>query len=74
MPSHFWSTLDKVTPSWVTSQAVLIVARNMEGKPCPIPIDSPEIYNKFGEASYDLLAEQMVNSIKKKLSEEVLTR
>ena len=74
MPPHFWATLDKATPSRVRNQAVLIVARNEDGKPCPIPINSPEIYTEFGEASYDLLAEQMVNTIEKNLSAEVLTR
>ena len=74
MPPHFWATLDKATPSRITNQAVLIVARNQEGKPCPIPVNSPDVYQQTEEASYDILAEQMVDAIEKNFSAGILKR
>jgi hypothetical protein len=38
LPPHFWATTDKATPSRTTNQAVLIVARDSSGTPCPIPV------------------------------------
>ncbi|CAB4016098.1 Hypothetical predicted protein [Paramuricea clavata] len=36
LPLHYWVTANKATPSRTTNQAVLIVARSKDGKPCPI--------------------------------------
>ena len=51
LPSHYWSAADKGTPSRVTSQAVLIVSRDQNGTPSPIPVAAPEIYFDFHGAS-----------------------
>ena len=74
LPPHFWVTVDKATPSRTTNQAILIVARNEEGLPCPIPVDAPKVYSEFDSASYDYLADMIVDTISKKFSRNVLTR
>ena len=75
MPPHFWSTVDKATPSRETNQAVIIVARDKNGDVCPIPVSAPTVYEKLGEAaSYYHLAKQMTDAIKNNFSSEVLTR
>jgi hypothetical protein len=63
LPPHYWVTADKATPSRTTNQAVLIVARSKDGKPCPIPVEAPAVYTEFKEASYDVLAKQILNGI-----------
>ena len=47
LPPHYWATVDKGKSSRITSQAVLIVARDQNGTPSPIPVDAPEIYFYF---------------------------
>ncbi len=67
-------TIDKATPSRATNQAVLIVARDENGIPCPIPVAAPQVYNEFREASYDTLAHQLLKAISDNFSPEVLQR
>lgn len=74
LPPHFWVTIDKATPSRATNQAVLIVARDENGIPCPIPVAAPSVYKDFGEASYDTLADQLLKAISENFSPEVLQR
>ena len=74
LPPHFWATVDKATPSRTTNQAILVVARNACGVPCPIPIASPKVYTEFQSASYESLAELLVKDIEANLSHEVLSR
>ena len=62
LPPHFWVTVDKATPSRTTNQAVMIVAREKSGVPCPIPIAVPPVYSDFTEAMYDDLAKQFLNT------------
>ena len=73
LPKHFWITVDKATPSRTTNQAILVVARNKEGIPCPIPVDAPKVYSEFDSASYAYLAEMIGNTISGKFSRNVLT-
>ena len=47
LPPHYWATVDKGTPSRVTRQGVLIVSRDQNGTPSPIPVAAPEIYFHF---------------------------
>ena len=63
LPPHHWVTADKATPSRTTNQAVLIFARSKDGKPFPIPVEAPAVYTEFKEASYDVLAKQILNGI-----------
>ena len=63
LPPHYWVTADKATPSRTTNQAVLIVARSKDGKPCPIPVEAPAVYTEFKEASYEVLAKKILNGI-----------
>ena len=63
LPPHYWVTADKATPSRTTNQAVLIIARSKDGKPCPILVEAPAVYTEFKEASYDVLAKQILNGI-----------
>lgn len=63
LPPHIWATIDKATPSRTTNQAVLVVARNEAGIPCPIPVAAPQIYTEFEQASYDTLAELLIRAI-----------
>ena len=74
LPPHFWATVDKATPSRKTNQAILVVARNSSGVPCPIPIEAPNVYTDFRTASYESLAELLVKAIEDNLSHEVLSR
>ena len=74
IPPHFWATIDKGTPSRITNQAVLIVDRDDDGKPCPIPVAAPEIYNELDDATYGNLAVQMVDAIRNNVSPEILSR
>lgn len=74
LPPHIWATVDKATPSRTTNQAVLVVARDETGCPCPIPVDAPGVYTKFGEASYNLLADILIKAIEENFSKEVLSR
>ena len=74
LPPHFWSTVDKATPSRETNQAVIIVARDERGNVCPIPVAAPTVYEELEAASYYHLATQMTNAIKEKFSPEVLSR
>ena len=74
LPPHFWATVDKATPSRTTNQAVLIVARDESGTPCPIPVSAPPVYNDFQEASYDRLAKQLLDVTSEHFSEETLSR
>ena len=72
-PPHYWATVDKGTPSRITNQAVLIVARDQEGTPSSIPVAAPEIYFDFQGASYSILAKQLVNAIEINFSSDVLS-
>ena len=66
--------MDKGTPSRTTNQAILIVARDETGVPCPIPIASPGIYSELEQASYEVLAELLIKSIENHFSKKVLSR
>ena len=74
LPPHFWATVDKAAPSRTTNQAVLIVARENNGIPCPIPVAAPPVYSAFTEATYDDLARQLLEAVSEHFSEEVLSR
>ena len=67
LPPHFWSTVDKATPSRTTNQAVAVLARNSEGNVCPIPVDSEA-------ATYDELGSQMAEAIKENFSPKIFSR
>ena len=71
MPPHFWTTVDKGTPSRITNQAILIIARNNDGKPCPIPVAAPAVYKKLAGAPYGHLAQQICPYCLLKLSNKV---
>ena len=71
---HIWATVDKGTPSRATNQAILVVARDETGVPCPIPVASPGVYSEVEQASYDVLAELLIKSIENHFSKEVLSR
>lgn len=71
LPPHFWSTVDKATPSRATNQAVVIVARDAECNVCPIPVAAPE---ECEAASYDELGTQMIEAIRENYSPEILSR
>ena len=74
LPPHIWATVDKAMPSRTTNQAVLVVAPNETGVPCPIPIAAPNVYTDFKEASYDLLATQLHEAIEENFSKDVVSR
>ena len=74
LPPHFWATVNKATPLRTTNQAVLIVAREKNGVPCPIPVAAPPVYSAFTQATYDNLAKQLMKAVSEHFSEEVLTR
>ena len=74
LPPHFWATIDKATPSRTTNQAVLVVARNEVGIPCPIPVAAPQVYTEFAPATYDAMAELLIKSIENNFSKDVLSR
>ncbi len=74
LPPHFWATVDKATPSRTTNQAVIIVARDQRGVLCPIPVDSPKVYADFAGASYDILAEKLLQALGGHFSDDVLSR
>ena len=71
LPPHFWATADKATTSRTINQAVLIVARDSSGTPCPVPVAAPPVYNDFKEATYDTLAKQILDGISEHFSHEV---
>ena len=73
-PPHYWATVDKGTPSRVTSQAVLIVSRDQNGTPSPIRVAAPEIYFDLHGASYSILAKQLINGVENKFSSDILSR
>ena len=70
---HYWVTVDKGTPSRTTNQAILIVARDENGTPCPIPVDSPKVYTDVSSGSYSSLAEMVYNSITNNFGASVLS-
>ena len=70
LPPHIWATVDKGTPSRTTNQALLVVACDKTGVPCPIPVASPEVE----QVSYDVLAELLIKSIENHFSKEMLSR
>ena len=74
LPPHFLATVDNATPSRITNQAILVVARNISGVPCPITIAAPKVYTDFQRASYESLADLLVKEIEANLSHEVLSR
>ena len=74
LPLHYWATVDKGTPSRITSQAVLIVAWEQNGTPYPIPVAAPDIYFDFQGGSYSILAKQLINAIEKNFSSDILSR
>ena len=74
MPPHIWATVDKGTPSRTTHQAILVVARDETGVPCPIPVASPGVYSEVEQVSYDVLAELLIKSIENHFSKEVVSR
>ena len=74
LPPHIWATVDKAMPSRTTNQAIVVVARNEVGVPCLIPIAAPQVYTDFQPASYDSLAELLLDAVEDNLSHEVLSR
>ena len=70
---HFWATVDKATPSQTTNQAVIIVARDKSGVPCPIPVALPPVYSQFQAATYQELAKQLLTGVLQHFSEGVLS-
>ena len=70
LPPHIWATVDKATPSR-TNQAVLVIARNETGVPCPIPIAASIVCTDF---SYDLLATQLLEAIENNFSKDMVSR
>ena len=66
--------MDKATPSRTTNQAVLVVARENNGIPCPIPVAAPPVHSAFTEATYDDLARQLLKAVSEHFSQEVLSR
>ena len=74
LPPHFWVTIDKATPARTTNQAVLVVARDKNGIPSPIPVAAPTIYTEFTEASYDILALKLLEAISDNFSPQILER
>ena len=71
LPPHFWA---KETPAWTTNQATIIVARDANSIPSPIPVGSPKVYADFETATYEHLAEPLLNAIKDNFSDDVLSR
>ena len=63
LPPHFWSTVDKATPSRTTNQAVLVVARDKTGVPCPIPVAAPSVYTELEQASCNKMADLLIKVI-----------
>ncbi|CAB3992085.1 Hypothetical predicted protein [Paramuricea clavata] len=74
LPPHYWATVDKSTPSRTTNQAVLVVARDETGTPCPIPVAAPVVYTEFQAATYDKLADILLQSIEDNFAKDVITR
>ena len=74
LPPHYWATVDKGTPSRITIQAVLIVARDQNGTPSSIPVAAPEIFFDFQGASYSILAKQLINAIENNFSSDIFSR
>ena len=74
LPPHVWATVDKATPSRTTNQATLVIARNEDSIPCPIPIDAPKVYTDFVAATYDSLAEMMLQAVEDNLSRDLFSR
>ena len=68
LPPQMWTMVDKSTPSQTTNQAILVVACDETAVPCPIPVASPGVYLEFEQASYDVLAELLIESIENHLS------
>ena len=44
LPPHVWATVHKATPSRTTNQAIIVIARNEDGIPCPIPVDALPLF------------------------------
>ena len=74
LPPQFWATVDTATPSRAINQAVLIVARETNGVPYPIPVAGPPAYSAFGEATYDNFPKQLLKAVSEHLSAEVISR
>ena len=52
----------------------MIVTRQKNGVPCPIPVAAPPIYSALAEATYDNLVKQLLKAVSEHLSAEVLLR
>ena len=74
LPPHFWATVDKVTPSRTTNQAVLVVACDKTDVPCPIPVAATSVYTELEQPSYDKMADLLIKVIEDNFSKEVLSR
>jgi hypothetical protein len=74
IPPHYWATIDKSTPSRTTNQATLIVARDENGIPNPIPVAAPPVYSEFDVASYEKMAEMLLKVIQDNFSTDLLAR
>ena len=72
LPPHLWFTIDKATPSRTTNQAIILVGRDGQANPCPIPVSAPEVYADCDYASYGEMAELVVKTISDHYSESVL--
>ena len=53
---------------------MLIFARDNTGVPCPTPIDATKVYTSFEGASYDKLAEKLLEAVTTHCSEDALSR
>ena len=53
---------------------MIVVARNNDGVPCPIPVSLPPVYCDFQEATYRELAKQLLEGVSQHFSEDVLSR
>ena len=74
LPPHFWVTVDKGTPSRTTNQAILIIARDENGIPCPIPVAAPQVYRALEAASYESLALMILKAFEVNFSKDLLPR
>ena len=72
-PLHYWANDDKGIPSWITNQAVLIVAWDQNGTPSSISVAVPKIYFNFQGASYSISAKQFIDAIENIFSIDVLS-
>ena len=71
VPPHYWAMVDKSTPRRTTNQATLIVARDDQGIPNPVPVSAPSVYLEVEAASYENLAKMLLKAIEEKFSRDL---